>query len=191
MDAKILESKKIEAEEQKKKKIQMIMLGVLLLVFVVILFSTLTGGKKPPAPVITTKPPVAVVPPSPPPVALPPATPPAASVNTATPQPAEDVSAAAPDNAAGAEADEWGASPFSIQKEEEKEEVEQAPVEEPPTPLELKGIVSGPGDSSFAIINEKIVKKGDRIADNTVREITSDEVVLQTDEGEEVVLKNN
>jgi len=73
----------------------------------------------------------------------------------------------------------WGRSPFALNGADEEDE---------DVVFELEGIVSDE-NSAFAIIGKKIVKPGDRLVDNTVKEIHKDHVVLVDDEGEETVLR--
>ena len=74
---------------------------------------------------------------------------------------------------------EWGRSPFSLRPESPEEE---------DALLTLKGIIRD-RDSAYAVINQRIVKEGDRIADNTVKEIKETSVILESDEGIQTILK--
>lgn len=56
-------------------------------------------------------------------------------------------------------------------------------------PLVLQGILSESSGSTYAVINEKIVKKGERVADKVVVTIQSDSVTLRGDSGEEEMLR--
>jgi len=53
----------------------------------------------------------------------------------------------------------------------------------------LQGVLMDGRGEAMAVINEKIVKKGERVADNLVKEILSDSVLLQKDSGEEQTLR--
>ena len=55
-------------------------------------------------------------------------------------------------------------------------------------PLKLEGVIFDQYGKAFAIISKKIVKDGDQIADNKVKEIRSDSVVLLTSQGTELIL---
>ena len=63
-----------------------------------------------------------------------------------------------------------------------------APVQKT-TALVLQGILSDAGGSIYAVINEKIVKKGERMADKVITTIQSDSVTLRSDSGEEMTLR--
>ncbi len=56
-------------------------------------------------------------------------------------------------------------------------------------PLVLQGILTDGAGSAYAVINEKIVKKGERMADNLVETIQTDSVVLRRDNGETWTLR--
>ena len=58
-----------------------------------------------------------------------------------------------------------------------------------PAPLVLQGILSDSSGSAYAVINEKIVKKGERMADKVITTIQSDSVTLRGDSGEEETLR--
>ena len=58
-----------------------------------------------------------------------------------------------------------------------------------PAPLILQGVLSDSSGSAYAVINEKIVKKGERMADKLVTTIRSDSVTLRSDSGEEETLR--
>jgi len=55
--------------------------------------------------------------------------------------------------------------------------------------LILQGVLSDAKGSAYAVINEKIVKKGERMADKVVTSIRSDSVTLLADDGEEETLR--
>ena len=76
----------------------------------------------------------------------------------------------------------WGHSPFSLRRQEEDEGQKG--------PLQLQGIVFDDMGSAYAIVNRKIVKVGDRIADNTVKGISDGEVIFQSDEGVRITLRS-
>jgi len=76
----------------------------------------------------------------------------------------------------------WGRSPFSLRRQEEDQGQKG--------PLQLQGIVFDDLGSAYAIVNRKIVKVGDRIADNTVKGIRDSEVIFQSDEGVRITLKS-
>ncbi|MCB9799398.1 MAG: hypothetical protein H6757_01390 [Candidatus Omnitrophica bacterium] len=80
-----------------------------------------------------------------------------------------------------ADEDYWSKSPFSIAAEEQEEAVVKQH-------FHLQGTVLGSGGDEYAVLNEKIVKRGDRIADNTVKEIRHNSVILETDGGETIVV---
>ncbi len=72
-------------------------------------------------------------------------------------------------------------SPFSM---EDRGSVAPAPA--PALPV-LSGILtepSGQGGQAYAVINGTVVKKGDRVADNLVKEIAAETVTLQKEDGE-------
>ncbi len=162
MDAKILQSKKMGEGERNKQKIQIGAVIFLALIFVYLLVSTVMGGKN-------KRPKVR----------------PASGAVPAAAAPAEELFPAETDakESQAAEPDDWGASPFSMQSSEEPVKIQAK------TDLSLKGIVFSTAEESYAIINEKIVKKGERVADNTVKEIFEERVVLQNDAGELITLK--
>ena len=160
MDPKFLETKKVEKKDSKKEKIQIVVLAVLGLVLTFLIFKTFFAGpSKPPKPA-SPAPQVAVSP---------------------VPQAQVPLKQAALPKGPRTE-DDWGASPFSLKKVEE-------PLSSKPRPvLELQGIVID-HDNAYAIINEKIVKKGDTLADNTVIDIELDAVILENENGETVRLE--
>lgn len=164
MDAKILKSKKISSgDPEKKKKVQILVMILLGIVFLYLLISTFLGGSK-------AKPATAKKPP--------------AFQNQASKVTGLGVAAVDDSLNMVLEEDGWGKSPFSM------ETPEAEPVVQAKESLQLQGIVFGKGDASYAMINEKIVKKGERIADNTVKEIQQDQVILETDNGQTVTLRN-
>ena len=58
-----------------------------------------------------------------------------------------------------------------------------------PTPeLVLSGVLAGTGDA-YAVINQKIVSRGEQINDLTLMEITESAVTLRDDEGNDTVLR--
>lgn len=163
MEAKILQSKKIGNGKNDKNKKQMILLGVLVLFFLYLIYSTFFGNKK----------------------------------NTAKPKDVAKVDVVLPVSPVPAEAEkginqeeenaDWGNSPFSIEPAEP--ETASSPLA-PRLKLQLQGVMVDKVNGSYAIINEKIVKKGDRIADNTVIEITQGQVILQSDDGHREILRS-
>ena len=82
------------------------------------------------------------------------------------------------------EKEAWGRSPFSLRGGGKEDEAAQQ------GPLQLQGIVFDDLGSAYAIVNRKIVKVGDRIADNTVKGIRADEVIFQSDEGVRITLRS-
>lgn len=158
-----LESKPLSSKnaDAQKTKKQAVVLGVLVLVLVLLMIQTFAGKKKP----------------------APAAQAPAAPVQTAAPQPPVEVT---PENdifqAEGFETDR--SSPFS-----------RGPAGldtgAGPAPLVLQGILTDRSGAAYAVINEKIVKKGGRVADNTVETIQPDSVTLRSDSGEEWTLRMN
>ncbi|OGW72667.1 MAG: hypothetical protein A2Y02_02975 [Omnitrophica bacterium GWA2_52_12] len=76
----------------------------------------------------------------------------------------------------------WQSSPFSVEKNGG-----DAPLSRPAQPV-LSGILTNRSGKDYAVIDEKVVKKGDRVADNLVKEITAETVTLQKTNGEEVTL---
>lgn len=74
-------------------------------------------------------------------------------------------------------------SPFSLAPQPEPE---RGPVMKLPV---LQGILTDASGESLAVINEKIVKKGERVADNIIKAIEADSVLLQKDSGEEWTLR--
>ncbi len=76
----------------------------------------------------------------------------------------------------------WQKSPFSIEKKEG-----EVALPEPSQPV-LSGILTNRSGKAYAVINEKVVKKGDRVADNLVKDITAGTVTLQKADGTEVTL---
>lgn len=163
-DVKILESKKLPTDQGKKKQQkQVILLAVLLLVFVYVIYANLIApkGKK------------------------------VSNVNTGV-IPAQQSSITTVISGTGKETsssldallkeDSWSRNPFVLGGDEEEEE-EQSDV------LRLDGIVFD-GVDSYAIINKKIVKKGDWVADKEVREVRENEVLLRSDDGSFIKLKS-
>ena len=76
-------------------------------------------------------------------------------------------------------------SPFSMAAPVTAMPDASAPVQEPV----LQGILMDAQGEAMAVMNEKIVKKGERLADNLIKEIRGDSVVLQKDSGEEWTLR--
>ncbi len=75
------------------------------------------------------------------------------------------------------------ASPFALAQVK----TEAAPIQ-PREPV-LQGILTDAHGEAIAVINEKIVKKGARVADNLIKDIHADSVLLQKDSGEEWTLR--
>ncbi|MFZ5802672.1 MAG: hypothetical protein ACOY3K_06155 [Candidatus Omnitrophota bacterium] len=176
-DPKILLSKKVEGSKgNPKAMIQIVVLAVLGLVLAVLLFNTFLGGKKKaPPPAV----PAAAVPA--PAAAAPPAAPQAVSAPAAAQDTAKTVPAVPGVPASG---NEWGADAFLFGEEDE----EDAGADDTGR-LELQGIVFS-SENPYAIIDGKIVKKGDAIADNKIVEISQDAVVLEDGQGERQTLKS-
>ncbi len=161
---KILQSKEINASSaDKKKKIELILLAVLIPVFLFLVYSTFFSGPKKPA-------------------APPQASESAATVTRANGSQATSAAPAAVRSRPVAEEESWGHSPFSLRRQDD-ENVSKGP-------MQLNGIVFDEKGVAYAIVNQKIVKVGDRIADNTVRSITDGEVIFQSDEGVKITLKS-
>lgn len=167
MDAKILQSKKVTDADKKKKRGQIILLLVLVGLLVFVALNTFVFGKKKakPTPASASNPVAAVV---------------ENTVNSA-----EGMSPVVLEEDLEAINDSWGASPFSL-----KDDLQEDELIETEEDLNLQALIYGPKGESYAMINEKIVKKGDRIADKTVTEINEAEVLLRDGEGQSFVLKN-
>ena len=84
---------------------------------------------------------------------------------------------------ADAEAEGARTSPFSLAPAAVQEDSQTVlgPV--------LQGILTNAGGEAYAVISEKVVKKGGRVADNVITEIKSNSVVLKKDSGEEWTLR--
>jgi len=169
---KLIPTKGASAGEEAKKKKQLIMLAVLVPFLLFLIYNNVL--KKPSAPSVPS-----------PPVQAPQTTDvaPIASAITARPVVSTPIRqeqlGTSGGSFKGAE-DEWGRSPFSLKS--------QAEEETGLITLRLDGIVYSSA-GSYAVINQEIVRENDRIADNVVKEIRQDEVVLRSDEGELLVLK--
>lgn len=165
MEPKFIQSKKMDGgqgKDSKKEKIQIIVLVCLAVFFVFIVYKTFFTGKKSVSAVAKKESPKIVT--------------------KVTPT----SSAPSTTGEHGENADEWGFSPFSL-----KPVTKDKAGETSPTFLQLKGIVfDGNAANSYAIINENIVKKGDPIADNIVKDIFPDHVVLEDKEGHTFTLHN-
>lgn len=161
-DPRFLESKPLRAKQvTPAQKKQWIILGVLILLLVVLVIQTLGGGKKKrPKPVVKEPSSAAMV------------------VANADLTPENDIF-----QAPGLDED-GRSSPFTRRVSS----MSGAPVPELSL-LVLQGILSDSGGSAYAVINEKIVKKGDRMADKVVTTIRSDSVTLLSDSGEEETLR--
>lgn len=157
-----LESKPLKAKPAAPaQKKQWIILGVLILFLVVVSIQTFAGGKK--------KLPLAIKPTAVPIVAV---------VETAAVTPENDIFKAPGIDQGGR------SSPFTRIPAEPG-----APAAEEPEEFVLQGILSDSSGSTYAVINEKIVKKGERMADKVVTTIQSDSVTLLDDSGKEVTLR--
>lgn len=157
-----LESKPLKTKPATTaQKKQWVILGVLILFLVFVSIQTLAGGKKklPPA-IKTTAVPIATV------------------VETAAVTPENDIF-----KAPGID-QEGRSSPFTRIPAEPG-----APVADGPEKFVLQGILSDSSGSAYAVINEKIVKKGERMADKVVTTIQSDSVTLRSDSGAEETLR--
>ena len=156
-----LESKPLKAKQTTPaQKKQWVILGVLVLFLMFVTIQTFVGGKKKLPPAIkTTAVPIATV------------------VETAAVTPENDIF-----KAPGID-QEGRSSPFTRVASEPG-----APVEGPEK-FVLQGVLSDSSGSTYAVINEKIVKKGERMADKVVTTIQSDSVTLRSDSGEEETLR--
>ena len=159
LQTKIVESTKMGQRDRKA----LILLAILIPLFLYLVASTFfKGGRKPEAasPSRETKSAVA------------------AGVSTTTS--GQDVSRrSAPENAADSQAseDDRERSPFSLLSERDQKK----------GLLVVQGVVSN-GKDAYAIINQKIVKVGDRLDDNTVKEISSNNVTIESKDGKQLVL---
>ncbi len=108
---------------------------------------------------------------------------------SAAPQPVADSSAVMPEPMPEespkepvdqkSEDGEWGQSPFSLHDSKDGKKKE----------LQLQGIVID-GKEAFAILNQNIVKVGDSLDDKKVKTITKGKVVLETKNGQELILED-
>ncbi len=161
-EIKILRSKSVDPtqKEAQKKKIELIALAILVPILLYVTFTTFV--KKPKQPGNSPQNSLASAARSAP-----------AASGIVTPAPAASAaSGKINDNS-------WGSNPFSPRHSDQGES----------SAIQLQGIVVKGRGAAYALISNKIVKLGDRIADNTVREIRNDQVILQSDAGEEVVLR--
>jgi len=160
-----LASKPLKARQAAaSQKKQWVILGVLSFFLVYLVFQTFVGGKKKPSPPASK-----------------------AQVSAAAVSAAEPTEALTSDNdlfQAPGHSDDGRSSPFT------------RAASEPGTPpvqiasrLVLQGVLSDSSGSAYAVINEKIVKKGERMADKVVTTIQSDSVTLLSDNGEEVTIR--
>jgi len=159
-----LESKPLKAKPATPaQKKQWVILGVLVFFLVYVSIQTFAGGKKklPPASKAT-------------------AVPIAAVVQTEAVTPENDIF-----KAPGVD-QEGRSSPFTRIPAEPGA---PAAAEEGPAKFVLQGILSDSSGSAYAVINEKIVKKGERMADKVVTTIQSDSVTLRSDSGAEETLR--
>jgi len=169
-DVKILQSKQLPADQDKKKQQkQLILLAILIPIFIYVVYANILAPKGKAVP----------------------AGPKTNDANTGaalTPQPSttEVISNTGEEKSSGLDAllkeDDWDRNPFTLGGYEEEEE-------ETSDVLRLDGIVFD-GADSYAIINKKIVKQGDRIADKEVREVRESEVLLRSDDGSFIKLKS-
>jgi len=159
---KILQSKEVGSKSgmDKKQKIQLALLAVLIPFLLYLVFTTIFSGSKAPSPEKTG----AYV----------------AATNAASVSAGSARKAVRPQG--GVAEEKWGFSPFSLRRQEE-DQVQKGP-------LQLQGIVFDDLGSPYAIVNRKIVKVGDRIADNTLKGIRAGEVIFQSDEGVSITLKS-
>ena len=172
MEPRIIQTKKVEdlKKDTQKKKMQTVLLVILLLVFIFLMYKTFFTGtaqankKKPTGPTPPRKPIEKVVG-----LKLP-------TMGSAAGQKAGD----------SKEDDWWGGSPFALKDDGKKDEQESVQA----TQLHLSGIIFDHSQDAYALVNEKIVKKGDVIADNTVKDIYSNSVVLEDKEGKTTTLQN-
>jgi len=168
--AKIIESKPLPVSQDKKKQQkqqkQLILLAVLVCIFLYVVYANILAPKKK-AGSVPNKNTQAAQPTSYP-----------SSVIDLSESEKESVSAL---DALFTEDDKWDRNPFTLGGEEGEEEVTDGA-------LRLDGIVFD-GNDSYAIISKKIVKKGDRVADNVVKEIRENEVLLKTDDGQFIELR--
>jgi hypothetical protein len=150
------------------QKIEFIVLGVLLVVFVYLL--TVTFFKSPQKTKVVT-PPVVVEKP----VAIPEpvmgTVPPAASAVNASNEP-------------GSELKDWGDNPFVVRPAKTESGTGAG------GPLQLQGIVIEGEQKPYAVINDRIVTVGDNIADQTVKGIQKNKVILVSKDGKETVLED-
>lgn len=170
MEAKILSTQKSAATvaEEKKKKKQVVILIGLLLFLALMVFKTFFAGEKKKI-VEQLKNPVPMD----------------QSMPESVPADFPAVQQGVAEEGVSGEPGGWGTDPFS-----------RAPISPraaeavnlPAAALSLQGVVRSAEGEALAIINEKILKKGDKVADNTVKDITDSHVVLETAEGETVTL---
>jgi len=158
-----LESKPLRSKQAAKpQKKQWIILSFLIFLLVFLMIQTLAGGKKKLQPAVNKKP-----------------VPAAAALQQAAVTPENDIFKAA-----------------SLDKKERSSPFTRLPSQtgtavavQGPAEFVLQGILSDSGGSVYAVINEKIVKKGERMADKVVTVIQSDSVTLRSDSGEEETLR--
>ena len=156
-----LESKPLKAKQATPaQKKQWVILGVLILFLVFLTLQTLAGGKKKlPQLVKKTAVPIATV------------------VKTAAVTPENDIFKTPGLDQKGR------SSPFTRVPSKARVTVQG------PAQWVLQGILSDSSGSAYAVINEKIVKKGERMADKVVTTIQSDSVTLRSDSGAEETLR--
>jgi hypothetical protein len=164
--AKFLDSKVVGAKEDKKKKMQIILLILLIPLFIYLIYANLIKPASKPSKRSAKS------------ATQQAKTKSQRSKTAASSQTVSRVYTTKDSLQESAEKEDWGRNPFSF-----------APVQEDEKgPLQLRGIVYD-GDDSYAVINQKIVKKGDQIADKKIKEIRSDEVILQSEDGKLTTLR--
>ncbi|MBP9864783.1 MAG: hypothetical protein KBC91_00120 [Candidatus Omnitrophica bacterium] len=158
-----LESKPLRAKQATPvQKKQIIILSVLILFLVYLVFQTFAGDKKKKL------------------------VPPITKADAPTEAVGEQTTVLTAENdifQARSLEEEGRASPFTRVPSEAG-----APVQGPAS-LVLQGVLMDSSGSAYAVINEKIVKKGERMADKVITTIQSDSVTLRSDSGEEVTLR--
>ncbi len=154
-DTKFLDSKVVSpGKTEKKKKKQIILLAILIPIFIYVFYANIIKpASKPKAGTVQSHQ--------------------AATTSvTAAQKKSLPMTASKESLEKEAKSEGWGRNPFSFNPVETDEE----------GPLQLKGIVFS-ADDSYAVINQKILKEGDRIADKTIIEIRKDKVIIESDDG--------
>lgn len=158
-ETKMLDTKALDAKADKKKKIEIAVLIVLIPLFILLIYNNLIKPSK-----------AKKVKPAP------------AKTQAAAVKQTDRTQAAQPITKETVkelrESDDWGRNPFSFTESKDSER----------GPLQLEGIVYG-GVDNYAVINQKIVKVGQQIADKKVIEIQQNKVILQSEDGTVTTLK--